>query len=96
MAAEMDAGMTGNPILQVGGEQDAVIEAEPGTGVLTAQDSRHPEPGATTVGWEEVQVNGILLSTMPLLVLDKELFPITSVRKAVTVWEVPLLVAKLV
>jgi hypothetical protein len=85
MAAEMDAGTTGNPTLQVGGEQEAVIEADPGSGVLTAQDSRHPVPAATVVGCEELHVNGILLSTMPPLVLDKELFPMTSVRKAVRV-----------
>jgi hypothetical protein len=56
----------------------------------------HPEPGASTPGWEALQVRGILLRTMPPLVLGKEVFPITSVRTAVAFSELPLEVTKVV
>ena len=93
---ESDAGTTGNPMLQVGGEQEAVTVPDPGNGVESAQDSRHPVPMAKTPGCEADQVRGILLRTIPPLVLGKELAPMTSVRTAVTFCVVPLVVTKVV
>ena len=82
---ESEAGTRGNPMLQVGGEQEAVTD--PGiraSGVVEPQDSRHPLGAAKTPGWDAVQVRGILLRTMPPLVFGKEVFPMTSVKTAVT------------
>src|ERR1035437_3365529 len=83
-------------MLQVGGEQEAVTDPDPGKGVESAQDSKNPAPAANTPGWDALQVRGILLRTIPPLVLGKELFPITSVRTAVAFCEVPLVVTKVV
>src|SRR5450631_523970 len=93
---DRDKGTTGNPTLQVGGEQEAVTVPEPAKGVEMAQDSRHPAGAVRTAGWDEVQVRGILLRTSWPLVLGKELKPIKSIRTAVTVCDVPLLMAKLI
>src|ERR1700683_4902309 len=77
-------------MLQVGGVQDAVIEPLPTDGVVIVQDSVQPLLVAMTAGCDEVQVSGILFRTTPFAVLGRELFPITSVRVATTVSEVPL------
>ena len=55
------AGTIGNPTLQVGGVQDAVIVADPGDAGLVLQDCVHPVPMGKTPGNEEVQVKGTLL-----------------------------------
>ena len=91
-----DAGTTGNPMLQLGGEQDAVTEPEPGDGGVSVQDCVHAEAAGITWGCDAVQVSGILLSTTPPLVFNNDVFPITSVKTAVTVCAVPLAVTKLV
>ena len=78
-------GRSGNPMLQVGGEQEAVTEPEPANGVESPQDCRHPLAGCTTAGCDALQVNGILVRMSPLLVLGKELIPMMSVRTAVAV-----------
>jgi hypothetical protein len=84
-------------MLQDGGEQEAVTEPAPGNGVEMAQDCKHPGATPTTLGWDALQVKGILLRTIPLFVLGKEVFPITSVSTAVTVCAlVPLEVTKVV
>jgi hypothetical protein len=94
---ESEAGMNGNPKLQLGGVHAAVTEPEPAKGAESAQDSVHPEALFNTPGWEALQVRGILLRTIPLKVLGKELLPITSVRTAVAFTEVvPLFATKVV
>jgi hypothetical protein len=94
---ERDAGMKGNPKLQVGGVHEAVTDPEPAKGAESVQDCVHPEAAFNTPGWEALQVKGILLRTTPLKVLGKELFPITSVRTAVAFTEVvPLEATKVV
>jgi len=93
-AVEKAAGIAGKPMLQVGGEQEAVTDPAPGDRVETAQDSMHPAPAAMTPGCDEVQVRGTLLRTIPLFVLGRELFPIASVIVAMTVSAVPLVTAK--
>ena len=94
---ESEAGMNGNPKLQVGGVHEAVTEPEPAKGAERAQDCVHPEEAFNTPGWEALQVKGILLRTIPLKVLGKELLPITSVRTAVAFTEVvPLFATKVV
>src|SRR5208283_3631180 len=89
-------GTSGNPILQVGGEQEAVTDPAPGNGVLMAQDSVQPVASCTTAGWDAVQVRGILLRVTVVPESSKELFPITSVKIAFAVCAVPLEVTKLV
>jgi len=89
--------MFGNPMLQVGGEQEAVTDPAPGSGVLRAQDSMQPVASATTDGWDALQTRGILLSVTRVPESSKELFPITSVRIAFAVSAgPPLEVTKLV
>src|SRR5215467_14911158 len=73
------AGTVGNPTLQVGGLQEAVMEPPPGNAVAAVQDCVHPEPAFTTVGSDAVHVRGILLRVVPLELLGREVFPITSV-----------------
>jgi len=63
---ESDAGMNGNPTLQVGGVHEAVTEPEPAKGAESAQDCVHPAAAFNTAGWEALQVKGILLRTIPL------------------------------
>ncbi len=85
---ESDAGTSGYPMLQVGGEQEAVMDPEPGNGVLSVQDCRHPAaPAPTTLGWDALHVKGTLLRTIPLFVFGREVLPIISVRTAVAVCE---------
>ena len=93
---ERDCGTNGNPTLQLGGEQDAVTDPEPGDGVEIVQDCRHVPVGVTTPGSVPVQVKGILVSTTPLFVFGREVLPMMSVTTAVALCEVPLEVAKLV
>lgn len=93
---ESDAGTRGNPMLQVGGEQEAVTDPDPGAGVVMAQDSEHPPGADNTPGWDEAHVRGILLRTIPPLVFGKEVFAMTSVRTALTVCPVPLAVTNVV
>jgi hypothetical protein len=82
---ESEAGTSGNPALQDGGEQEALTAPEPGDGVVTVQDSRHEVLALTAAGCDAVQVRGILESTIPPLVLGRELLPMMSVRVAKTV-----------
>src|SRR5271166_885822 len=93
---EREAGTTGNPMLQLGGEQEAVTDPDPGNGVEREQLCRHPEALANTPGRDALQVREILLSTIPPLTLGKEVCPITSVSTAVTVCELPFAVTKVV
>ena len=93
---ESVVGTRGYPILQPGGEQEAVTDPAPGKGVVIVQDCRQEEAALSTAGWDEVQVNGILLRTMSLLLFGRELFPITSVRIAVAVCELPFAATKVV
>src|ERR1019366_7997752 len=94
---ESDGGTNGNPMLQFGGEQEAVTDPEPANGVERAQDCRHPAAVPITAGWGALQGKGIFFRMIPLFLLGKELFPITSVRTAVAFCEViPLEVTKLV
>ena len=96
VVVESVAGTNGNPALQVGGEQAAVTVPAPGDEVETAQDSEQLLPVGKTPGCEEVQVRGTLPRITAPLVLGRELFPITSVRVAITVCGVPLAVTKVV
>ena len=82
--------------MHVGGEHDAVIDADPGSGVVTAQLSVHPVGTPTTAGWDEIQVSGVLLRRASVSDPASDVFPITSVTTAVSVWAVPLLATKLV
>ena len=93
---ERVAGTNGNPTLQVGGEHAAVTVPAPGDEVEMEQDSEQPLPIGMTPGCEEVQVRGTLPRITAPLVLGRELFPMMSVRVAITVCEVPLEVTKLV
>jgi hypothetical protein len=79
---EREAGTSGKPMLQDGGEQDALTAPDPGNEVVRVQDCRHPELAPTTTGCDAVQVREILLRTMPPLVLGKELLPMMSVMVA--------------
>src|SRR5580658_625049 len=85
------AGFSGNPTLQAGGVQDALMAAAPGWGVMTVQGAPggHPEvaePAASAAGDEEIQVSGALGTIQPC----------TSTAVAVMVSDVPLLTTKLV
>jgi hypothetical protein len=82
--------------LQEGGEQDAVTDPEPGSGVERLQEFVHPGDADNTPGWEAVHVKGMALRMIDPFVLGKELFPITSVMTAVALCEVPLEVTKVV
>jgi hypothetical protein len=93
---ESDSGTNGNPTLQLGGEQDAVTEPEPGDGVESVQDCKHVLVGVTTPGLLPLQVKGIFVSTTPLFVLGRDMLPMMSVTTAVAFCDVPLEVAKLV
>ena len=79
---ESDAGIVGNPMLQVGGEQEAVTDPAPGEGVESTQDSRQVPLAFNTAGWDADQVRGILPRTTSPLVLGNELFPMMSVMVA--------------
>ena len=68
-------------MLHVGGEQEAVIDPEPGDGAAIEQDSVQPAGGVSTAGFDPVQVNGILLNVTGVSA-GRELFPITSVMTA--------------
>src|SRR5271169_1331750 len=83
-------------MLQLGGEQDAVTDPDPGNGVERTQEFVHPVPVDNTPGWDALQVNGIALRTTAPFVLGNELLPITSVRTAVAFCEVPLEVTNVV
>ena len=72
-------------MLQVGGEQEAVTDPAPDEGVESTQDSRQVPLTFNTVGWDAVQVRGILLRTTSPLVLGKEDLPMMSVMVAKTV-----------
>src|SRR5580700_576823 len=79
-------GIVGNPALQVGGEHEAVTLAEPGVDRDRVQDWVHPEADTPMdPGCDEVQLRGILLSTIPPSVLGRELMPMMSVTVAMTV-----------
>ena len=94
---ESEVGTKGYPMLQVGGEQDAVTDPAPGEGVERAQVCRHAAAVPTTPGCEALQVKGTLLRMIPLFVLGKDVLPITSVSTAVAVCEVaPLELTKVV
>src|ERR1700757_489231 len=81
-------GMVGNPMLQVGGEQDAVTVAEPGLDKERLQDWVHAAvPVPIDPGCEDVQVSGTLLRTIPPSVFGRELLPMMSVTVAMTVCE---------
>ncbi len=80
-----DAGIRGYPMLHVGGEHEAVIVAVPTDGADKPQDWVHPVVVPMTCGCDDVQVSGILLSTIPLSVLGRELFPMMSITVAITV-----------
>jgi hypothetical protein len=95
-AGENAAGISGNPMLQIGGEQDAVTEPAPGSGVETVQDSWQPVPTETEAGCDADQVRGILLRTLPFPTFCREVFPSTSVTVATRVSEVPLETEKFV
>src|SRR6476620_5683673 len=86
---ESDAGITGNPTLHVGGEQEAVIVAAPGEAIDKAQDWVQPVAVPIAAGREELQVRGILDRTTSPLVLAREVLPITSVIVAMMVCEAP-------
>jgi len=94
--AERPGGTCGNPILQVGGVQEAVTEPAPGPGVLIEQLSPVHAEAATARGSEALQVSGILLKTGAPVLFSNELFPSTSVTIAVVGCAVPLLAVKLV
>ena len=47
---ESEVGTKGYPMLQVGGEQDAVTDPEPGKGVLSEQDCTQLPLVPTTAG----------------------------------------------
>src|ERR1700741_3396156 len=79
---ESVAGTCGYPILQVGGEQDAVTEPDPACGVVSPQDCKHPLAGCTTAGSDALHVSGTFVRMSPLLVLGRELIPIMSVSCA--------------
>src|SRR5438552_12686284 len=83
-------------MLQVGGEQEAVTDPPPGSGVESEQDCWHPALTFRTPGCEALQVKGILLRTMPPVVLGRELFPMMSVTTAVAFCAVPFEVTKVV
>jgi len=93
---ESTGGLWGNPMLQVGGEQEAVTDPAPGDEGVAVQDRVHPVLTGTTAGCEEVQVRGILLRTIPLPLLSRELLPITSVTVAMIVSEDPLVTENVV
>src|SRR5579864_474455 len=76
-------GTCGNPMLHVGGVQEAVTDPDPGAGVVTEQVRSVHEVAATDVGREALQVSGILLSTGAPVLFGNELFPSTSVTIAV-------------
>ena len=78
-------GIVGNPILQLGGVHDAVIVAEPADEVVNAQDNVQLVPVPITGEWEEVQVRGVLLRTIPPSVFGRELLPMMSTTVANTV-----------
>ncbi len=63
------AGFNGQPTLQVGGEQDALMEAAPDWGVemVQAAPAVHPEvpPADSAAGEEETQVSGALGTMQP-------------------------------
>src|SRR5579872_2910375 len=90
------AGTVGNPILHVGGEQEAVMVPAPGDTVVRAHVLVQDEPTFNTPGCEAVQVRGILLRTTPPLVFGKVLLPMTSVMVATAVCAVPFGATKLV
>src|ERR1041385_1547882 len=90
------AGTVGNPILQVGGEQEAVMVPAPAETVVSPQLSVQDEATFNTVGCEAVQVNGILVRTTPPFVFGKVLLPITSVIVATAVCGVPFDTTKFV
>src|ERR1700677_1576914 len=85
------AGFSGNPTLQVGGVQDAVVAAAPGCVVPRVQvvPAGHPaeaEPAEMAAGSEDVQVKGGFGTAHPWM----------STAVAVMVSDVPLFVMKLV
>ncbi len=80
-----DAGISGYPMLHVGGEHEAVTVAVPTDGADKPQACVHPPVVPMTCGCDDVHVRGILLSTIPLSVLGKELFPMMSTTVAITV-----------
>ena len=82
--------------MQVGGEQEAVTDPDPGNGVERVQLCRHPDAEANTPGCEALQVREILLRTIPPLTLGNEVCPITSVSTAVTACVLPFAVTKVV
>jgi hypothetical protein len=88
-AVASDAGTSGNPILHVGGEQDAVMAAAPGDVIVRPQDWVHPLAVAMAPGFDEVQVKGIFVRTTAPFVFGNELFPMTSVTVAIAVCALP-------
>jgi hypothetical protein len=68
-----ELGIVGNPTLQVGGEHEAVMVADPGFDNVSAHDWVHPAGKVIDPGCEDVQVSGTLLSTRPPSVLGREL-----------------------
>lgn len=72
--------------------------AVPGDGTERAHDWVQLAAVLITAGCEEVHVRGILLRTIALSVLGRELLPMTSMRVATAVWpdDDPLAAAKVV
>ena len=78
-------GISGKPTLHVGGEHEAVILAAPGEESVSGHDCVQEVPKPATCGCDDAQVNGILFSTTPPLVLGSEVLPMMSRRVATTV-----------
>src|ERR1700722_579866 len=81
-------------MLQVGGEHDAVTAPAPGEGVDSEQLSMQDVLAATTPGWLDDQVRGMLLSCGLPVVLGRLTVPMTSVNVATTFCGVPLVMEK--
>src|SRR5260370_25652810 len=77
---ESDGGTNGNPMLQVGGEQEAVTEPEPGKGVESTQDCRHPAGAPTTAGCGELPVEGGFVRRNSLFRFGEEMFSLPDVQ----------------
>ena len=82
---ESDAGVKGYPTLQVGGEQEAVMVADPAEGTERAQDRVQPVVVPITCDCDDDHVRGVLLRTTPPSVLGSELLPMMSITVATAV-----------
>src|SRR5579871_276080 len=91
-----NGGISGYPILHVGGEHEAVTAAAPGEDVESEQFNVQPDPRPTTAGCDEVHVNGVFVNTTGVSEPATDVLPTASTTRAFTFSAVPLVATKLV